>query len=140
MMDMNEVKKNSDLTSVIDWDMTPEEAVTLYLEWGNNPANGKRRILSKGDYSIYFVVNTWDDPPRLYLIRRNSDEAEELAIIDMPEALRHRFLDSVFHHKGVYPVNDEVRSWLEEQLYGTHIDSSGDSKTGHKVDETYRCH
>jgi len=118
MMGLEELKKNSEATSVIDWDMTPEEAVTLYLEWGNNPANGRRRIRSKNDVSYYFAVNTWEDPPRIYLIRRNSDEAIELAAIDMPETLRNGFLESVSHLKGVYGVNEEIRAWLEEELYG----------------------
>ena len=118
MMGLEEMRKNSELISVIDWDMTPEEAVTLYLEWGNNPANGRRRITSKNDVSYYFVVNTWEDPARIYFIRRNSEEAVELATIYMPEELRNRFLDSVGHLKGIYPVNDEIRAWLEEELYG----------------------
>jgi hypothetical protein len=123
MMDLKALKKHSELTSVIDWDMTPEEAVTLYLEWGNNWANGKRRIRSKNDDSTYFVINTWDDPARIYLICRNSEEAKELAIIDLPDGLRERFLESVSHHKGVYPVNEEVRAWLEKELYGSDTQS-----------------
>jgi hypothetical protein len=118
MMGLEELRNNSELTSVIDWDMTPEEAVTLYLEWGNNPANGRRRIRSKNDVSYYFVVNTWEDPARIYFIRRNSEEGVELATIDMPEELRNRFLESVSHLKGVYAVNDDVKAWLEEELYG----------------------
>ena len=117
MMGLEQIRNNSELTSVIDWEMTPEEAVTLYLEWGNNPANGRRRIRSKNDVSYYFVVNTWEDPARIYFIRRNSEEAVELATIDMPEELRNRFLESVSHLRGVYAVNDDVKTWLEEQLY-----------------------
>ena len=117
MMNLEELKNHDDLTSVIDWDMTPEEAVTLYLEWGNNWANGKRRIRSKNDVSFYFIVNTWDDPARVYLIRRNSDEAVELAMIDIPEDKRRRFMESVSHLAGAYPVNKELRAWLEEELY-----------------------
>ncbi|MBW2107732.1 MAG: hypothetical protein JRI36_03570 [Deltaproteobacteria bacterium] len=118
MMTLEELKRHSELTSVIDWDMTPEDAVTLYLEWGNNPANGRRRIRSKNDVSLYFVVYTWKEPPRIYLIRRNSEQAEELATIYMPEYLRDSFLESVAHHKGVYPVTPEIRQWLEHALYG----------------------
>jgi Cu/Ag efflux pump CusA len=117
MMGLEQIRNNSELTGVIDWEMTPEEAVTLYLEWGNNPANGRRRIRSKNDVSYYFVVNTWEDPARIYFIRRNSEEAVELATIDMPEELRNRFLESVSHLRGVYAVNDDVKAWLEEQLY-----------------------
>ncbi len=121
MLTLEELRDNWKLTSVIDWDMTPEDAVTLYLEWGNNPATGKRRIISKNDESYYFVVNTWKDPAMIYFIRRNSDEAVELARIDMPEELRKRFTESVSHLKGVYPVNDEIREWLEEQLYDSEV-------------------
>jgi hypothetical protein len=131
MMGLEEMRKNSELISVIDWDMTPEEAVTLYLEWGNNPANGRRRITSKNDVSYYFVVNTWEDPARIYYIRRNSEEAVELATIYMPEELRNRFLDSVGHLKGIYPVNDEIKAWLEEELYG--------QETNRKQQKLFAC-
>jgi hypothetical protein len=118
MVGLEELRNNSELISIIDWDMTPEEAVTLYLEWGNNPANGRRRIRSKNDVSYYFVVNTWKAPARIYFIRRNSEEAVELATIDIPQDLRSRFLESVGHNKGVYAINEEIKQWLEEELYG----------------------
>lgn len=50
-MGLGEIRNNSEIISVIDWDMTPEEAVTLYLEWGNNWAHGKYVIRSKNDVS-----------------------------------------------------------------------------------------
>ena len=118
MMNLTELREQRDLISVVDWDMTPEDAVTLYLEWGNNPANGRQKIISKNDVSLYFVVNTWEKPAKIYLIRRNSEEAVDLAEIDMPDGLRNQFLDSVSHLRGVYPVTPEVRAWLEESLYG----------------------
>lgn len=118
MMGLEELRKSNDLTNVIDWDMTPEDAVTLYLEWGNNPATGRHRIISKNDVSHYFVVNTWNEPARIYFIRRNSEEAVELASIDLPRALEDRFLESIGHNKGVYALNDELKAWLEEQLHG----------------------
>lgn len=121
MMTLEELRKHDEYTNVIDWDMTPEEAVTLYLEWGNNWANGKRRIRSPKDVSFYFIVNTWEDPARVYFIRRNSEEAVELAVSEMPEDVRQRFMESVSHHKGVYPVNEEIRAWLEQALYGTPV-------------------
>jgi hypothetical protein len=117
MMGLEGIRKDHELINEIDWDMTPEEAVTLYLEWGNNWTHGKM-VKSKNDVSHYFVVNTWDEPPKIYLIKRNSEEAVELAIIDMPEKLREDFLESVAHNKGVYAINEEVRAWLEKELYG----------------------
>jgi hypothetical protein len=116
MRALHEIRENRSLVNDINWDMTPEEAVTLYLEWGNNWSHGKHLVRSKNDVSFYFVVNTWDDPPQIYLIRRNSDEAKELAKIEIPLPLRDRFLDEVGHNKGVYAINEEIRAWLEEAL------------------------
>jgi hypothetical protein len=117
MMQLNEIKSDRNLLNSIDWDMTPEEAVRLYLEWGNNWARGNYVIRSKNDVSHYFVVNTWGGKPIIYFIRRNSDEAVELAEITMPENLKERFLDSIGHNKGVYSIEGEVRDWLQKELY-----------------------
>ncbi len=113
---MQGVQKARELFNEIDWDMTPEEAVTLYLEWGNNWSHGKHLVRSKRDVSHYFVVNTWEKEPKLYLIRRNSDAATEMATIDLPENLSRRFLEHVGHRKGVYAMTREIRTWLEELL------------------------
>jgi hypothetical protein len=117
MLDLEEIKRDMELVNDIDWDMTPEEAVTLYLEWGNNWSHGKNLVRSENDVSHYFVVNTWDEPPRIYLIRRNSAEARELGVFFMPEDMSRRFLRSVGHRKGVYKLNQEIRTWLQNILY-----------------------
>jgi len=116
MMTLSQIAEDRDLVNRIDWEMTPEEAVRLYLEWGNNWARGNYVIRSKDDFSYYFVVNTWKEKPVIYLIRRNSDAADELAKIELPDDMAARYLESVSHHKGVYAVDGEVRQWLEEQL------------------------
>ncbi len=116
MMTLEHLQKNNDLLNAIDWDMTPEEAVRLYLEWGNNWAGGNYVIRSSNDVSHYFVVDTWEEPV-IYLIRRNSEEAKELASIEMPRDLQERFLESVGHSKGVYSIEGEVKKWLREKLW-----------------------
>jgi len=116
MMQFEDIRNDMDMINAIDWDMTPEEAVRLYLEWGNNWARGNYVIRSKDDVTHYFVVNTWKEQPVIFFIRRNSDEAVELAEITMPEDMNERFLESVGHNKGVYAVEGEVRDWLREQL------------------------
>ena len=101
----------------IDWSMTPWDAVTLYLEWGNNSWHAQHQpVRSKADFSNYFVVYTWDKTPRAILVRRNSEEALELAELDLPEELGRKFLESIGHLKGVYPPDTEVRNWLETEL------------------------
>jgi hypothetical protein len=117
-MNLDEIRSSPAIVNDINWEMTPEEAVTLYLEWGNNWTHGKHLVKSKSDVSVYFVVNTWDDPPSIYLIRRNSDEAVELAKTELPSPLRDRFLEEVAHKKGVYAISPEIRAWLEETLQG----------------------
>jgi len=101
----------------IDWDMTPEEAVTMYLEWGNNWRKGERfPVRSKDDESFYFVVNTWGSDPKVILIRRNSDQAEELAELELPATLREEFFSSAGSLKGVHAITPEIRQWLEGQM------------------------
>lgn len=116
MSPLEKIKQDIDLVNAIDWDMTPEEAVRLYLEWGNNWAQGNYVIRSKSDETTYFVVNTWKDSPKIYLIRRNSEEARELAEFDMPEHIEKQFIKENGHNKGLYAVDGVVKKWLQEEL------------------------
>ncbi len=116
-MNIEDIRNDLNLLNAIDWHMTPEEAVTLYLEWGNNWARGNYVIRSKDDVAHYFVVNTWGERPVIYFIRRNSEEATELAEIPMPEELEDRFMASIGHNKGVYALNEDVKAWLKGKLY-----------------------
>jgi len=115
-MQLQDIRKDADLLNAIDWEMTHEEAVRLYLEWGNNWTRGNYVIRSKGDVTHYFVINTWKDEPVIYLVRRNSDEAVELAKIEMPDDVKERFMESIGHNKGVYALDDNVRDWLKKEL------------------------
>lgn len=109
-----ELKKDRVLINSIDWDMTPEMAVRVYLEWGNIWAHGDKRqvVRSKSDYSVYFVVNCWERPFYVYLIKRNSEEAVELAKFELPK----RFELPVCQYRGIYPVEGEFRDWLRKEL------------------------
>ena len=113
MLTLEELKKDWELINSINWDMTPEEAVKLYLEWGNNwSRRDKLMIRSEGDYSVYFVVYCWSRPFYIYLIKRNSHEAVELAQFELPE----RFEKSVCELKGVYALEGELKEWLKREL------------------------
>lgn len=101
----------------IDWNMTPEDAVTLYLEWGNNSWRADfQPVRSKDDFSNYFVVYNWDEAPRAILIRRNSEEAQELWTRELPQRLAKHFQDHVGSLKGVYAPSEEVKQWLRSEL------------------------
>lgn len=118
MLKIEDIKNDDNLLDSIDWEMTPEEAVRLYLEWGNNWTRGNYVIRSKDDVAHYFVVNTWKEKPVIYLIRRNSEEATELAEITIPDALKDKFVKENGRLKGIYSIEGEIKSWLKEKLYG----------------------
>ena len=83
----------------IDWNLTPEMAVTLYLEWGNNDWRSEHPpVRSKSDVATYFVVDAWQDPLKVRLVRRNSESADDLVTVPLPEPL---------------PV---IKDWLKKEL------------------------
>jgi len=101
----------------IDWDMTPEEAVTMYLEWGNNWRRGERApVRSKRDVSNYFVLNTWQRPPVVMLVQRNSEGVEELAVLDIPEELKEHVREQTGPIKGVFGVTSTMKEWLQQEF------------------------
>jgi hypothetical protein len=113
MLTLAELKKERDLIDEINWDMTPEEAVRLYLEWGNNWARGDGYVIrSKNDFTLYFVVNCWAKPYYVYLIRRNSEEATEVAQFELPQ----QFQKPVCELKGVYAIEGDLKNWLKQEL------------------------
>ncbi|MBN1847507.1 MAG: hypothetical protein JW932_02895 [Deltaproteobacteria bacterium] len=113
MLSLEELKRDRDLINSIDWDMTPENAVRTYLEWGNIYARGDGSIVrSKDDFTIYFVINCWSRPYYIYLLKRNSQEAIELARFELPE----QFEKPVCELKGVYALEGEVKEWLQKEL------------------------
>jgi hypothetical protein len=116
MMGLEELKKDPHLVDAIDWDMTPEEAVRLYLEWGNNWSRGYRMVRSKDDETYYFVLNTWEGNPIVYFIRRAAEGAVELARIEVPKELSKEIQKDRGFQKGIYAVQDEVRDWLRQEL------------------------
>jgi hypothetical protein len=111
VLTLEELKKDKALINSIEWDMTPELAVRMYLEWGNIWSRGEDRrhvVQSKKD----FVVNCWARPYYIYLIRMSHEEAVDLAKFELPE----RFAKPVCNFKGVYSPDGELKDWLRKEL------------------------
>jgi hypothetical protein len=118
MLTFEELKKDRALINSISWDMTPELAVRMYLEWGNIWSHGDDRrhvVTSKKDYSVYFVVNCWSKPYQIYLLKMSHEEAVDLAIFELPE----RFEKPICNFKGVYAPDGELLEWLRKELNAT---------------------
>lgn len=102
---------------VIDWNLTPEHAVTMFLEWGNNDWHAEYPpVRSREDYATYFVVDTWEQPPCIRLVRRNSEAAVDLFTMPLPEELRAAFFAEYGKLKGVFAPTPSIKAWLQAEL------------------------
>lgn len=101
----------------ISWNLTPEHAVTMYLEWGNNDWHSEfPPVRSKEDVSNYFVVDTWGAKPVIRLVRRNSENAEDLISLPMPDELLDGFTKHNANLKGISAPTPEVKRWLRHEM------------------------
>lgn len=101
----------------IDWNLTPEQAVTMYLEWGNNDWKAEYPpVRSKEDVSLYFVVDNWENPPQIRLVRRNSENAEDIFSMPVPRELMPGFLEHNGNLRGISAPTPEIKAWLKKQL------------------------
>ncbi len=116
---ISELKANRDIIHQIDWDMTPEKAIDMYLEWGASWCRGKDFVGKWDDTSIYFVIYDWETP-KVTLLKRTTKDVEELAKIPAEMALVLSSIDESGQRAGVgvAPPNRELKMWLSEALDG----------------------
>ena len=101
----------------IDWNLSPETAVVLYLEWGNNNWHAEHPpVRSPKDVSTYFVVDAWTDPISVRLVRRNSEQAEDLAVFPLPEPLLSQFREEYGNLRGVFEPLPAIKEWLKREM------------------------
>jgi hypothetical protein len=115
-MKLKDIRNNLDIVNSVDWEMTPEEAIALHLEWGQLRGQSYYNSRDNNNETVYFVVNTWKAPPIVTLVRRRGFDSEELGSFRMPERLEKKFMATTGRHKGVYAVEGEVRDWLRREL------------------------
>ncbi len=101
----------------IDWDLSPEMAVTLYLEWGNNNWHADHPpVRSNQDVATYFVIDAWHTPPMVRLVRRNSENAVDLVSFELPPDLTELFYKEYGTLKGVFEPFPAVKEWLRSLI------------------------
>jgi hypothetical protein len=116
MGSLKDIKKNFSLINSVDWDMTPEEAIALHLEWGPLRSQAYYNSRDNTNETVYFVINTWKKPPVLTLVRRKGFDSEDLGNFRLPENLEAEFMKGIGQYKGVYAVEGKVREWLKKEL------------------------
>lgn len=118
MMNAEELCHQPQLLESIDWQMTPEKAVDMYLEWGSGWTRGHDFVSSTRDESIYFVLFDWETPPQVTLIRRNMGGAEELAKVEVPAGLFEAAVreDGRLPGGTVHRLNPPLEEWLRSRL------------------------
>ncbi len=123
-MNFGQLKTQRNLVNAIDWTMTPEKAVEMYLEWGTGWVRGNDFVASAGDESIYFVLYDWIWPHRVTLIRRTVEGAEEIGDFEVPEELFMASCEEDGKLPGgtVHPPNIALKKWLCEKINGPPLD------------------
>jgi hypothetical protein len=115
-MNLHDIKNDYNLVNAVDWEMTPEEAIALHLEWGPLRSQSYYNSRDNDNETVYFVINTWKRLPILTLVRRRGFDSEELGNFKLPQNLEVEFMDGIGKHKGVYAVDGKVRDWLKKEL------------------------
>ena len=103
----------------IDWNLTPADAVALYLEWGTSGGSSDHPhppVWSKADIARYFVVDAWEASPMIRLVQRNSENAVDLVSFPLPDDLMPHFRKEFGTAKGVHALSDEIRDWLKKAM------------------------
>ncbi len=113
-MELHEIKQDYNLINAVNWNMTPEEAIALHLEWGQ--LRSQDYYNSSSDETVYFVINTWREEPFVSLVRRKGFDSEELCKFRLPKELEKEFMQGIGKFKGVYAVDGKVRDWLRKEL------------------------
>jgi hypothetical protein len=115
-MNLQDIRKDYDIVNEVDWEMTPEEAIALHLEWGPLRSQSYYNSRDNDNETVYFVINTWKLPPMLTLVRRKGFDSEDLGEFRLPENLEKEFMQGIGKYKGVYAVEGKVREWLKKEL------------------------
>lgn len=121
MLNLQELRAEKDVVNSIDWTMTPEKAIEMYLEWGTGWVRGNDFVSYEGQESVYFVLYDWEtEPPVVTLLRRTTAGAEEIAKVEVPAELFEKAWrdDGYSPGVGVHSINDELKHWLSEAVGG----------------------
>jgi hypothetical protein len=116
MLRMTDIRANGEIMDCLNLEMTPEKAVSLYLEWGSSWAHGRDFARSSSDVSCYFTLDAWETPPKIVLVRQSMAEDEILGEVSVPPDLIAREVQSWGGRKGIYGISEELKEWIRNKL------------------------
>lgn len=125
MISVSQLRKDRTLVNNIDWAMTPEKAVEMYLEWGSGWTRGNDFVASANDESYYFVLFDWEtNPPVVTLLHRTLEGAKELAKVEVPKELFDASCleDGMLPGGTVHRLNRELKEWVNDLIHGPAIE------------------
>lgn len=103
---------NTELQNEIQWEMTPEEAIALHLEWGPLRNQAYYNSRDSENETIYFIINTWKSEPQLQLVKRKGFDMETIGKFKLPRRLQE-FYGGL---KGVFTPDKATIVWIKDQL------------------------
>ncbi|WP_243544936.1 DVU0772 family protein [Pseudodesulfovibrio tunisiensis] len=101
----------------VNWDMIHEDAITMYLEWGNNNYRDAMRapVTRSGEYSIYFAIDTWEEP-KVVLMRMDNYGSTVLCSKKLPPDLAADLKKDIGGIKGILELTPAIKEWLIAEL------------------------
>jgi hypothetical protein len=112
-----QIRANQEIMSCLNLEMTPERAVSLYLEWGSSWAHGRDFIRSGHDVSCYLRINAWTTPAKVVLVRQSTSDEKVMGEVDVPVELVDRAVRSWGNRKGTYGLSEELKGWFQTELF-----------------------
>ena len=101
-----------ELYGIIDWDLTPDEAVARYMEWGNNWNRGLNHAKACSEEAAYFKIDAREDPPKLLLVKHSHHDYEIIDEVEAPVHLIRQAVGEAACEEGTCGINEVLRAWL----------------------------
>jgi len=112
---ISELMKNKQVSSLMDWDLHPFDAVTRYLEWGTNWSRGLSHAKSCNEESVYFKINAIKKPARLVLVRQSHHDYEIISEVDAPQELIDESVRFFACKNAACGITEELKNWLKKE-------------------------
>ena len=98
----NEFTACKEWINEVNWDMSHEDAVTLYLEWGNNNYRD-------------FAIDTWE-APKAVLMKMDNYGSQVLCSKQVPDNLARELRADIKNIKGILEQTPPIKAWLKAEV------------------------